>query len=175
MGESIIQLQPTRLLRPWDFPGKSTGVGCHCLLTEPNMRLHPRPHLLLEAPPPDTVALGVRIPTQESGGHRHLDHGLRFRHDDNFAGRTLSLKSGRGPLSQRPLGQGAGWWPTPTAQAGDSTTEGRDWTDFSPTGWAALPVHLCPGEPRSPQFLTRAPCPRVLRLCESPYQRGGVN
>ena len=25
-------LEPTRLLRPWDFPGKSTGVGCHCLL-----------------------------------------------------------------------------------------------------------------------------------------------
>ena len=24
--------QPTRFLRPWDFPGKSTGVGCHCLL-----------------------------------------------------------------------------------------------------------------------------------------------
>ena len=27
-------LQPTRLLRPWDFPGKSTGVGCHCLLQQ---------------------------------------------------------------------------------------------------------------------------------------------
>ena len=27
-------LQPTRLLCPWDFPGKSTGVGCHCLLPE---------------------------------------------------------------------------------------------------------------------------------------------
>ena len=25
-------LQPTGLLCPWDFPGKSTGVGCHCLL-----------------------------------------------------------------------------------------------------------------------------------------------
>ena len=25
-------LQPTWLLRPWDFPGRSTGVGCHCLL-----------------------------------------------------------------------------------------------------------------------------------------------
>ena len=25
-------LQPTRLLHPWDFPGKGTGVGCHCLL-----------------------------------------------------------------------------------------------------------------------------------------------
>ena len=28
-------LQPTRLLCPWDFPGKSTGVGYHC-----KMRLH---------------------------------------------------------------------------------------------------------------------------------------
>ena len=26
-------LQPTRFLHPWDFPGKSTGVGCHCLET----------------------------------------------------------------------------------------------------------------------------------------------
>ena len=25
-------LQPSRLIHPWDFPGKSTGVGCHCLL-----------------------------------------------------------------------------------------------------------------------------------------------
>ena len=24
--------QPTRLLSLWDSPGKSTGVGCHCLL-----------------------------------------------------------------------------------------------------------------------------------------------
>ena len=25
-------LKPSRLLHPWDFPGRSTGVGCHCLL-----------------------------------------------------------------------------------------------------------------------------------------------
>ena len=25
------RLQPTRPLRPWDFPGKSTGVGCHAI------------------------------------------------------------------------------------------------------------------------------------------------
>ena len=25
-------LQPNRLLHPWDFPGQSTGVGCHHLL-----------------------------------------------------------------------------------------------------------------------------------------------
>ena len=27
-------LQPTRLLCPWDFPGKGTGLGCHCLLRD---------------------------------------------------------------------------------------------------------------------------------------------
>ena len=32
-------LQPTRLLCPWDFPGKSTGVGCHCLLRPPSLEL----------------------------------------------------------------------------------------------------------------------------------------
>ena len=24
----------SRLLHPWDFPGKRTGVGCHCLLRQ---------------------------------------------------------------------------------------------------------------------------------------------
>ena len=32
-------LQPTRLLRSWDFPGKSTGVGCQCLLWENSAEL----------------------------------------------------------------------------------------------------------------------------------------
>ena len=31
-------LQPSRLLHPWDFPGKSTGVGCHCLLQTQHCR-----------------------------------------------------------------------------------------------------------------------------------------
>ena len=31
-------LQPTRLLCPWDFPGKSTGVGCHRLLWTASLR-----------------------------------------------------------------------------------------------------------------------------------------
>ena len=34
-------LQPTRLLHPWGFPGKSIGVGCHCLLNkEDQIRMH---------------------------------------------------------------------------------------------------------------------------------------
>ena len=34
---------PTRLLCPWDFPDKSTGVGCHFLLQEifPTQELNP--------------------------------------------------------------------------------------------------------------------------------------
>ena len=32
-------LQPTRLLRPWDFPGKSTGVGCHRLLRRKEQKI----------------------------------------------------------------------------------------------------------------------------------------
>ena len=30
-------LQPTRLLCPWDSPGKNTGVGCHSLLLDPGI------------------------------------------------------------------------------------------------------------------------------------------
>ena len=36
-------LQPARLLRPWDFPGKSTGVGCHCLLPPSVLLTNPVP------------------------------------------------------------------------------------------------------------------------------------
>ena len=34
------RLQHTRLLHPWDFPGKSTGVGCHCLLQDNVLEEH---------------------------------------------------------------------------------------------------------------------------------------
>ena len=50
-------LQPTRLLHAWDFPGKSTRVGCHCLLQKVRYRgvkcytqiLHKTTHLLCYA------------------------------------------------------------------------------------------------------------------------------
>ena len=31
-------LQLSRLLHPWHFPGKSTGVGCHCLLRNSSLK-----------------------------------------------------------------------------------------------------------------------------------------
>ena len=33
-------LQPSRLLHPWDFPGKSTGVGCPWGLGEAFLQRH---------------------------------------------------------------------------------------------------------------------------------------
>ena len=39
-------LQPARLLCPWDFPGKSTGVGCHFLLQGIFLTQGLNPHLL---------------------------------------------------------------------------------------------------------------------------------
>ena len=39
-------LHPTRLFCPWDFPGKSTRVGCHFLLQETFPIQGSNPHLL---------------------------------------------------------------------------------------------------------------------------------
>ena len=60
-------LQPTRLFHPWDFPGKSIGVGCHCLLqyltwADPNYLfafiLSAPPSLnLMSSPPPSLFSI----------------------------------------------------------------------------------------------------------------------
>ena len=57
-------LQPTRLLRPWDFPGKSTGVGCHCLLqivAEKNINTFPTLHP--EGASKDSPSMASGMPT----------------------------------------------------------------------------------------------------------------
>ena len=40
-------LEPSRLLCPWDFPGKYTGVGCHCLLRQWSYSLVITIHLVM--------------------------------------------------------------------------------------------------------------------------------
>ena len=45
-------LQPTRLLHPWDFPGNSTGVRCHCLLhDQPRQHIKKQRHYFAEKGP----------------------------------------------------------------------------------------------------------------------------
>ena len=88
-------LQPSRLLHPWDFPGKSTGVGCHCLLQIhdliPNkisgevlstVLLWSRysiPTSKAIAPHSSTVAL--KIPWMKEPGRLQSMGSLRVRHD----------------------------------------------------------------------------------------------
>ena len=49
-------LQSSRLLCPWEFPGKSTGVGCHCLLLN---------NLVKGLSPMHHMAWDVRVPVSE--------------------------------------------------------------------------------------------------------------
>ena len=79
-------LQPTRLLRPWDFPGKSTGVGCHCLLRGSSLTRN-QIHCLLhwqadslplshQGSPRDSSLSGMRMSTSscsvENSSWQHL-------------------------------------------------------------------------------------------------------
>ena len=43
--------QPTRLPRPWDSPGKNTGVGCHFLLQYMKLKGKSLSHVRLFATP----------------------------------------------------------------------------------------------------------------------------
>ena len=49
-------VQPTRLLHPWDFPGKRTGVGCHCLLWQIPTNSKQKLQAELLTPPPQAPA-----------------------------------------------------------------------------------------------------------------------
>ena len=55
----------TRLLCPWDFPGKNTGVGCHCLLQGPANELD----LLPRSP-------GAGLQDQLHGGRKYDSEGF---------------------------------------------------------------------------------------------------
>ena len=60
------RLKPTRLLRPWDFPGKSTGVGCHRLL-----RLYYNSYLLMYNIKKEMATTLISLP-RNSCGQRSL-------------------------------------------------------------------------------------------------------
>ena len=54
-------LQPTRLLHPWDFPGRSTGVACHCLLIHIQRETQQiLAHVIMEPERPHICKLGTQ-------------------------------------------------------------------------------------------------------------------
>ena len=108
-------LYPTRLLCPWDFPGKNTGVGCHFLLQGIPLTQGPNPHLLhaggfftTEPPGSGSTFCSFKIPTS----HRKLEWPSKWRRPCRTS-LTLSILQGKG----RQWGfntQGAGQGPYPT-------------------------------------------------------------
>ena len=54
----VYQAAPTRLLLPWEFPGKNTGVGCHFLL----QRNLPDPGIKPRSPALQADALTSELP-----------------------------------------------------------------------------------------------------------------
>jgi len=68
------ELQPTRLLCPWDCPGKNTGVGCHFLLQRifltQGSNLH-LPHWQVDSLPSEP-------PGKPLGGFHELIHMSHF-------------------------------------------------------------------------------------------------
>ena len=65
-------LQPTRLLRPWGFPGKSTGVGCHCLL-RPVRIVNSIEHFTLTVPNPFSQIHGG-LENEKLGNHSSYEN-----------------------------------------------------------------------------------------------------
>ena len=76
-------MQPTRLLHPWDPQGKSTGVGCHCLLLQfsrsvmsdslrPHESQHARPHC--PSPTPGVHSDSASIESVMPSSHLILYH-----------------------------------------------------------------------------------------------------
>ena len=65
--------QPTRLLRPWDSPGKNTGVDCHFLL---------QPLFLI--PEYSGINKGQRISDRSKTAHRKPPDKCFLADDENF-------------------------------------------------------------------------------------------
>ena len=74
--------QPTRLPRPWDSPGKNTGVGCHFLLQCMKVRSEsevaqscPTPSDPMDCSPPGPSVHGIfqaRVPEWGAIAFNHL-------------------------------------------------------------------------------------------------------
>ena len=104
------RLQPARLLCPWDFPGKNTGVGCSFLFQgifpPQGSHLHLLHWQMESLPLGHQGSLSVALPLHSSFAHQNLFWNLLFR-EPNTAAKT-SLASAATPELDGP---DPGWDP----------------------------------------------------------------
>ena len=142
--------QPTRLLRPWDSPGKNTGVGCHFLLQCMKVKCEsevaqsfPTLRNPMDCSPPGSSIHGI-FPGKGTGVGCHCllrqvvlvvknlpANAVDIRDSGSIPGSGRSPEEGNGnPLQysclENPMGKGA-WWaavhglPTSRTQLNDFT------------------------------------------------------
>ena len=83
--------QPTRLLRPWDSPGKNTGVGCHFLLQCVTVKSESEVTQLcltqgdpMDCSPPGSSAHGIfQARVLEWGAIAFSNNGVLLNHEKN--------------------------------------------------------------------------------------------
>ena len=92
------RLQPTRLPRPWDSPGKNTGVGCHFLLQCMEVKSESEvaqscPTLSdpMDCSPSGSSAMGFSRREHWSGCHRLLRTFCTWTHKDRMKALLLSF------------------------------------------------------------------------------------
>ena len=122
-------LQPTRLLCPWDFPGKSTGVGCHIqyswafllaqmvknlpAMQQTRVRSLGREDPLEKDMAPHSSTLAWRIPWIEEPGRLQSMGSRRVRHDwATSLSRTVSEEFWTGTLIWPPKDSFSSCWET---------------------------------------------------------------
>ena len=97
--------KPTRLLCPWDFPGKNTGVGCHFLLQCVKVKLLSHVQLLAtpwtvayQAPPPmgfprQEYWSGVPLPSPITESEEELkSHLMKVKEESEKTGLKLNIQ-----------------------------------------------------------------------------------
>ena len=93
-------LQPTRLLCPWDFLGKNSGVGCHFLLQEILLTQRWNPYLLHWQA--DSLPLSYQgspikqIPSLTGQSRDGSQESLGYPEMDNASKRNARQRSKRG-------------------------------------------------------------------------------
>ena len=92
-------LQPTRLLHPWDLPGKSTGAGCHCLVC---LKLKSMFWTLRTTQPLIVRIITNRKILQGTGVPVHLTCLLR----NLYAGKEATVRTGHGTTDWFQIGKG---------------------------------------------------------------------
>ena len=129
------RLQPTRLFCPWDFPGKSTGVGCHCFSQSvsqfsrsvmsdslgPHESQQPRPPCPSPTPgvhsdscpmAPHSSSLAWKIPWAEEPGRLQSMGSLRVGHDSVISLSLFTFMHRRRKWQPTPVflpGESQGW------------------------------------------------------------------